>query len=99
MKKTLSEVEAHTLNGDLECEVCGEWVPDFAVTLVKINKYDGHKNVCDTCIAESKEFSTCVVCGDTFHVDLMRDDEWCEDCFRKEQLSVEERTGVCEPSK
>ena len=93
MKKTLSEVEAHTLNGDLECEVCGEWVPDFDVTIVKINKYDGHKNVCSCCIEDSNEFTGCTACGDTFHIDLMHGKDTCKECFEDMRITPVERVS------
>ena len=86
-----SDEDFHAMNGEVKCSVCGEWVPDGEVIIA--TTCSGEAHVCDECLRESSEFTEFTVCGQTHHVDLMHDDQWCKKCFRDEQISVEERVS------
>jgi len=91
--KEAEETDRHLFDGELQCECCGEWVPEGQIKLVEVNDLGGCINICDGCRDESKEFHACEMCGDIKHEDLMHDDIICEACFRDIQITSEERVS------
>jgi len=87
------EADIHAMNGELQCGVCGEWAPDFAVTVVKMDVSGKIDTVCDECLFESNEFKTCEFCGEAKHDDLMHDAITCKGCFEDIRITPDERVS------
>lgn len=93
MAREADEADLHALEGELKCDQCGEWVPDFEISIASVDGKGLTQHICNICLVESTEFVNCEMCGELKHEDLMKDAITCKSCYDDMRIGLDERVS------